>query len=215
MTKTEVKSQDENQMYKKYLKRSIDAVASTCLLVFLFPFILFIVMINAIVVRGNPFFIQDRVGRGLVTFRIIKLKTMVPQEKIKSNANWSHGNVEFTLIGEWLRKWSIDEVPTLFNVFVGDMSLIGPRPLLMSHVETYRQKDFARHSVRPGITGLAQTKGRNSISWTHRYDYDSFYVRHYNFKMDAGIMLETISVVIRQYGHQSFGDHKRVENNAE
>jgi lipopolysaccharide/colanic/teichoic acid biosynthesis glycosyltransferase len=196
-------------MYKKYFKRILDIIVSFVLIMALSPFILLVVIINAIIIRGNPFFFQERVGEGLKIYKIIKFRTMIPTSKKINNETWSHGEVEFTAIGELLRRWSIDELPTLWNVLLGQMSLIGPRPLLKSHVSKYRQSDYARHNIRPGITGLAQINGRNSLTWEERYDYDLIYVSTYNFKLDIFIILKTIAVVLGQDGHNPNGDLKK------
>jgi undecaprenyl phosphate N,N'-diacetylbacillosamine 1-phosphate transferase len=202
-------------MYKKYFKRILDIIVTFVLIMALSPFILIVAIINAIIIRGNPFFFQERVGEGLKIYKIIKFRTMIPTSKKINSETWSHGDVEFTAIGELLRRWSIDELPALWNVLLGQMSLIGPRPLLKSHVSEYRQSDYARHNIRPGITGLAQINGRNSLTWEERYDYDLMYVSTYNFKLDIFIILKTVSVVFRHYGHNPNGDPKRADKNAQ
>ena len=201
-------------MYKKYFKRILDITVSITFIIALSPFIFLIGITNAIVIKGNPFFFQERVGKGLKVYKIIKFRTMIPTSKKVNCETWSHGDVEFTAIGELLRRWSIDELPTLWNVLLGQMSLIGPRPLLESHVLEYRQCDYARHNIRPGITGLAQINGRNSLTWEKRYDYDLSYVSTYSFKMDIFIILKTIAVVLGQDGHNPNGDLKRADKNA-
>ena len=202
-------------MYKKYFKRLFDIIFSLGAIITLSPMILIIALINVIAIRGKPFFVQERVGKGLIIFRIIKFKTMIPTSKKINNEIWSHGDVEFTPIGEILRRWSIDELPTLWNVLLGQMSMIGPRPLLKSHISDYKEKDYARHNIRPGITGLAQVNGRNSLSWEQRYDYDLIYVSRCSFKLDINILIKSIAVVLRQDGHNPYGDPKKVEENAE
>ena len=202
-------------MYKKYVKRITDVTVSIALIMALSPFILLFGIINAIIIKGNPFFFQERVGKDLKVYKIIKFRTMIPTSKKVNSETWSHGNVEFTAIGELLRRWSIDELPTLWNVLLGQMSLIGPRPLLKSHVLEYRKIDYARHNIRPGITGLAQINGRNSLTWEERYDYDLLYVSTYNLKMDIFIILKTIAVVLGQDGHNPNGDIKRADKNAQ
>jgi undecaprenyl phosphate N,N'-diacetylbacillosamine 1-phosphate transferase len=197
-------------MYRQYVKRALDIIISLLALIGLSPFLFVIAIVNSTIVRGNPFFLQERIGVRMMPFRIIKFKTMRIAKKSIHKELWSHGNVEITPFGEVLRRLSIDELPTLLNVILGHMSLVGPRPLLKSHVASYREKDFARHNVRPGLTGLAQINGRNSITWECRYNFDLYYVNSYNFYFDAIILMKTIFVVIAQKGFQLYGDKKEL-----
>lgn len=192
-------------MYQS-IKRFIDIISSIILLVVLFPLLFSITTINLFFVQGNPFFLQTRFGKDLKPFSIIKFKTMVPSATKKNIlGKWSHGDVEITTFGRILRLSSLDELPNLFNVFRGEMSLIGPRPLLKNHIEKYRKNNIRRHEVRPGITGLAQVKGRDGLSWSTKYGYDVFYVKNLSIKLDLYIIILTCRVLINRAGHKEDG----------
>src|SRR5690606_28127630 len=157
-------------MYKNYLKRFLDFVAAFCGLVLLSP-IFIIVMIGLYVAnQGKPFFFQARPGKDERIFKIIKFKTM--NDKKDANGNLLPDAERITPVGAFVRKTSLDEIPQLINVLKGDMSLVGPRPLLVQYLPLYNEKQKRRHEVRPGITGWAQVNGRNAISWQQKFDYD-------------------------------------------
>lgn len=192
-------------MYK-FLKRLFDLLASFLILIFLFPALSIITLINTLSTRANPFFLQTRYGKDLKPFKIIKFKTMVPSSKNKNIlGKWSHGEVEITPFGKLLRILSIDELPNLLNVLKGDMSLIGPRPLLNNHIENYRKNHIMRHEVKPGITGLAQVKGRDGLSWNSKYTYDIFYVKKASIQLDLYILLFTIKILLNRTGYKEDG----------
>lgn len=142
--------------------------------------------------RSNPFFVQSRPGKDGKIFKMIKLKTM----RDISNSDQTDDRQRLTKAGIILRKFSIDELPELINVLNGDMSLIGPRPLLTKYLERYNPYQLQRHDVRPGITGLAQIKGRNSLKWNQKFRYDIFYVKKLSFKLDVYILTKTIANLI-------------------
>ncbi len=193
-------------MYQS-IKRFIDIISSFILLIALFPLLFSITIINLMYVQGNPFFLQTRFGKNLKPFSIIKFTTMVPSESKKNVlGKWSHGYVQITPFGRILRLSSLDELPNLLNVLRGEMSLIGPRPLLKNHIEKYRKNNIRTHEVRPGITGLAQVKrGRDGLSWNSKYSYDVFYVKNVSIKLDLYIIILTCKVLINRTGHKEDG----------
>lgn len=181
-------------MYQAFIKRLLDVVISLSALIFLLPVFLAVSILIVCIYFENPFFFQMRPGKGGLLFKIIKFKTM--NQKRDERGNLLGGNERITVIGSWLRKTSIDELPQLINVLKGDMSLIGPRPLLVEYLKLYDQRQMRRHEVRPGVTGWAQVNGRNSITWREKFEYDIWYVDHINFLLDLKILFLTIVKVI-------------------
>ncbi len=189
-----------------FTKRIFDIFASIALIIILSPIMLPIFFINTVLLMDSPIFLQTRYGLNLKPFNIIKFKTMVPSNLKKNElGKWSHGEMEITTFGKFLRSLSLDELPNLFNVLLGHMSIIGPRPLLKNHIEHYRKNQIIRHKVRPGITGLAQVKGRDGISWNKKYGYDVFYAKNFSLKLDVWIILKTIIVIISKTGYKEHG----------
>lgn len=183
-------------MYKNYIKRLIDFFVALFALIILSP-IFIIVMISLFFVnQGKPFFFQERPGLNNKIFEIIKFKTM--NDKKDENGKPLPDADRVTKIGSFVRKTSLDEIPQLINVLKGDMSLIGPRPLLVKYLPYYTERERLRHTVRPGITGLAQVNGRNNVSWDHRLEMDVKYVEEISFVNDLQILLKTIRKVISQ-----------------
>ncbi|WP_282143225.1 sugar transferase [Cellulophaga baltica] len=180
-------------MYKKNLKRFIDFCIALLLLFIMSPIFLSLIIINAII-NGNPFFAQLRPGKNEKIFQVIKFKTMT--EKKDKDGNLLPDNERLTKFGIFLRKTSLDEIPQLINVLKGDMSLIGPRPLLVQYLPYYNTQEKLRHKVRPGITGLAQISGRNFISWEEKFKFDLQYVNEISLVLDLKIIFKTISKVI-------------------
>lgn len=185
-------------MYKNLFKRLIDFLFAFFGLVIISPVFLLITIGLFFANQGKPFFFQLRPGKGERNFRIIKFKTM-------NDLKDAHGNLlpdakRLTKIGSFVRKTSLDEIPQLINVIIGDMSLIGPRPLLVSYLPFYREDERLRHCVRPGITGLAQVKGRNTVKWNERLAYDVAYVKNISLKNDISIFLHSINVVFFSKG---------------
>ena len=180
-------------MYKKNLKRFIDFCIALLLLFIMSPIFLSLIIINAII-NGNPFFAQLRPGKNEKIFQVIKFKTMT--EKKDKDGNLLPDNERLTKFGVFLRKTSLDEIPQLINVLKGDMSLIGPRPLLVQYLPYYNTQEKLRHTVRPGITGLAQISGRNFISWEEKFKFDLQYVNEISLVLDLKIIFKTISKVI-------------------
>jgi lipopolysaccharide/colanic/teichoic acid biosynthesis glycosyltransferase len=148
--------------------------------------------------RGKAFFFQERPGRNKMPFKIIKFKTMT--DDLDAHGNLLPDNMRITSLGMWVRKLSLDELPQLYNVLKGDMSLIGPRPLLFKYIPLYTSEQNRRHEVRPGITGWAQVNGRNSISWTRKFELDVEYVDRMNLSLDIKIFYLTILKILRRDG---------------
>ena len=185
-------------MYKTYIKRFLDVVLSFSGLLLLSPILVLVIVLLAIANNGKPFFFQMRPGLNGHLFKIIKFKTM--NDKKDSNGNLLDDTKRLTKVGNFVRKTSLDEIPQLINVLKGDMSLIGPRPLLPEYLPLYNEEQKKRHNVRPGITGWAQVNGRNAISWQQKFEYDVWYVNHLNFKLDLKIILKTIQKVLKSEG---------------
>jgi len=181
-------------MYLKILKRLLDVIVSLMGLLILSPFLLFISIVIIILNKNNPFFLQDRGGFKGSVFKIIKFKTM-NNNKDKQGELLSDKE-RTTKFGKLLRKHSIDELPQLINVLKGDMSLIGPRPFHKEYLELYSSHQMKRHNVKPGITGWAQINGRNSISWSEKFELDIYYVEKQSFKLDLYILIKTIKKVV-------------------
>ena len=188
-------------MYSKFFKRFLDIVLSALALSVLSPLLILLMVIGAIAMRGNPFFTQlrpgkkDKNGKEKI-FRLIKFRTM-------SNARGADGELlpdELRLgkYGMWLRSTSLDELPELINIFIGNMSIVGPRPLLVSYLPYYTEEERRRHDVRPGLTGLAQVSGRNRVEWEKRFQLDVEYVRNISFINDIKVVLLTIKKVLKK-----------------
>ena len=180
-------------MYKKYFKRVIDFVFALMGLVILSPIFIITFFLLSFVNEGRPFFFQIRPGFNEKLFKIVKFKTMT-DEKDK-NGNLLPDADRMTKIGGFVRKTSLDEIPQLLNVLKGDMSLIGPRPLLPEYLPLYTNEQKKRHQVKPGITGLAQVKGRNLMKFSERLINDIYYVQNISFKLDFKILIKTIGAV--------------------
>lgn len=182
-------------MYKNILKPTIDFLAAFFGLLVLSPVFLAVTLCLFIANRGKPFFIQPRPGKNERIFKIVKFKTM--NDRRDANGNLLPDKDRLTPIGAFVRKTSLDEIPQLINVLKGDMSLIGPRPLLVSYLDLYDDFEKRRHNVRPGITGWAQVNGRNAIDWTTKFQLDVYYVDHLSFVLDTKILFLTIINVLR------------------
>ena len=180
-------------MYAKFLKRLLDFFLSLASVVILSPLILILTAAGAAAMKGNPFFTQLRPGRHEKIFRLIKFRSMTQEKgadgKLLPDARRLNG------YGRFLRASSLDELPELFNILAGQMALVGPRPLLVQYLPWYTEEEKHRHDVRPGLTGLAQVKGRNRIGWDERLAYDVEYVRNITFTGDLKIVLETFRKV--------------------
>lgn len=180
-------------MYAKYIKRIMDFVLSLGAIVALSPLLLLLTIIGVIKMKGNPFFTQERPGWHEKVFKLIKFRTMT-NEKDK-DGNLLPDEVRLNGYGKFLRSTSLDELPELFNICKGDMSIIGPRPLLVQYLPYYTEIEKQRHDVRPGLSGLAQVNGRNLIKWDQRLAMDVEYVNKITFMGDVQIILKTIKKV--------------------
>lgn len=185
-------------MYKFFFKRLFDILISAVVLSLTSPFFIVVTFVLVLQNRGTPFFLQKRPGKNQNPFWIIKFKTM--NDHKDSTGSLLPDNKRMTPIGRLVRKLSIDELPQLINVLKGDMSLIGPRPLLFKYIPLYTHEQNRRHSVLPGITGWAQVNGRNSISWIDKFRYDIEYVDNLSFSLDFKIFWLTIIRVIKREG---------------
>lgn len=188
-------------MYKSLGKRALDILAAIFGLMLSLPIFLVVLILLIFANGGKPFFFQSRPGRGGRTFKIIKFKTM--NDKKDKNGNLLEFDKRVTKVGTFLRKFSLDEIPQLLNVLFGDMSLIGPRPLLIEYLPLYSETQKRRHNVRPGVTGWAQVNGRNAISWEKKFEYDVWYVDNMSLIVDVRIILLTIKKVLLKEGVNS------------
>ncbi|NGF56512.1 sugar transferase [Parapusillimonas sp. SGNA-6] len=185
-------------MYNNFLKRLVDFFAALFGLLLLSPVLIVVTVWLYFANDGKPFFFQQRPGRGGRIFRIVKFKTM--NDRKDANGDLLPDAERLTKIGSFVRKTSLDEIPQLINVLKGDMSLIGPRPLLIQYLPLYNAIQRRRHEVRPGITGWAQVNGRNAISWQQKFDYDVWYVDNVSFLLDMKILLLTVKKVFIREG---------------
>lgn len=185
-------------MYKDFYKRILDVFFSIFWIILLSPLFIIISIILFIVNKGNPFFFQLRPGKNEKIFKIIKFKTM--NDKKDSKGNLLSDKKRLTKFGLFLRKTSLDEIPQLINVIKGDMSLVGPRPLLPEYLVLYSDFQNMRHQVKPGITGWAQVNGRKAISWEKKFNYDVWYVNHISFLIDVKILFLTMKKVFQRKG---------------
>ena len=180
------------------MKRIIDISISSGLLLIFLPLLMLISMINVFFNKGKILFIQDRTGYKGKVFKIIKFKTM--NDNANNKGELLPDGERLTIFGRFLRFSSLDELPTLWNVLMGQMSLVGPRPLLVKYLDRYNDNQLRRLEVKPGLTGWAQINGRNSISWEEKFEYDVWYVDNRSLKLDLIIIFKTISQVIRGKG---------------
>jgi lipopolysaccharide/colanic/teichoic acid biosynthesis glycosyltransferase len=185
-------------MYQNYLKRIIDFITSLLLLIVVFPILLILSLLLFFQNKGTPFFFQDRPGKNEKKIKIIKFKSMTDQ-KDKAGKLLPDKD-RLTPLGKFIRKTSLDELPQLLNVLKGDMSLVGPRPLLFKYLPLYSKEQKRRHEVTPGITGWAQVNGRNNISWKKKFELDVYYVNNISFSLDMKILWLTFAKVVKREG---------------
>lgn len=188
-------------MYAKFFKRLLDFFLSLCALIVLSPLLLVLTVLGAIFMGGNPFFVQERPGKDERIFKLIKFRSM--DHRKDKDGNLLSDDVRLNKYGKFLRSTSLDELPELFNILKGDMSIIGPRPLLVRYLERYNEQQHHRHDVRPGLTGYAQAHGRNAVSWEDRFAMDVWYTKHITFAVDVKILLDTVKTVVRREGISS------------
>lgn len=183
-------------MYKKIVKPLIDRLLALIGLLVLFPLILLVTILLLVYNRGTPFFVQKRPGLNGRPFNLLKFKTM--RDAFDEKGQPLPDEQRITVVGNKVRSWSLDEILQLWNVLIGDMSLVGPRPLLMSYLPLYSTLQARRHEVKPGITGLAQVNGRNAISWEDKFTYDVYYVDNVGPILDITIIFKTIIKVLKR-----------------
>lgn len=184
------------KVYAGFFKRIIDFIAASLLFVCLFPVFAAVALAVRIKMGSPVMFTQRRPGKNEKIFRVMKFRTMTSEKD--SNGNLLPDSVRLTKLGAFLRKTSLDEIPQIINVIKGDMSFIGPRPLLVEYLPYYTEEEKLRHSVRPGITGLAQINGRNNTTWEKKFSYDINYVKNISFLLDAKIAFLTIVKVLKR-----------------
>lgn len=183
-------------IFQATIKRLFDFLSAAIGLIIISPIFIVLVISLLIANKGKPFFYQARTGKNGEIFTIIKFKTM--NDKTDKNGELLPALERVTKVGNFCRKLSLDELPQLLNILKGDMSLIGPRPLLPHYLPLYNKTQFRRHEVLPGITGWAQVNGRNAISWEQKFEYDVYYVDHQSLALDFKIILKTIDKVINR-----------------
>lgn len=187
--------------YRNFFKPFLDFIISLIIFIILSPLVILIIILLFIVNDGKPFFIQLRPGKNQKIFRLIKFRTM--NDKKAPDGNLLPDSERLTLAGKLIRKASLDETLQLLNVIKGDMSIIGPRPLLVDYLSLYNDFQKRRHEVKPGITGWAQVNGRNAISWEQKFKYDVWYVEHESFFLDVRIFFMTIKKIFNPEGISS------------
>ena len=195
-------------MYQKFFKRFLDFTLSLIALVVLFPLLLILTVVGAIAMKGNPFFVQPRPGKKgkdgkEKIFNLIKFRTMTNERDKKGELLPSAQRLN--RYGRFLRKTSCDELPSLVNILLGDLSICGPRPLLVKYLPLYSEEQRHRHDVRPGLTGYAQVHGRNNVSWEERFMFDVWYTHNVSLKTDIGIIVDTLKIVLKREGVEAEG----------
>jgi lipopolysaccharide/colanic/teichoic acid biosynthesis glycosyltransferase len=191
-------------MYRKIVKPLLDFFVALAGLLLVSPIFIFVMIGLFFANEGKPFFFQTRPGKNAKLFRIIKFKTM--NDKKDTHGNLLPDAARLTKVGQFVRKTSLDEIPQLLNVLIGDMSLVGPRPLLPDYLPFYNEFQKQRHLVKPGITGWAQVNGRNAISWEQKFEYDVWYVKNVSFYLDCKILFLTIKKVAVSEGITQKGE---------
>ena len=185
-------------MYSKFLKRCLDFLLALCAFLFLFPILVLLALIGAVVMKGNPFFTQPRPGKNERIFRLIKFRSMTCEKD--ENGNLLPDEQRLTGYGKFIRSTSIDELPSLLNIIKGDLSIVGPRPQLVRDMVFMTDGERKRHTVAPGLTGLAQCSGRNNMSWEQKFAYDLQYIEKITFLGDVKIILKTVVKVFQRDG---------------
>lgn len=188
-------------MYAKFFKRFIDFILSLCAVIVLSPILLVLIVLGSIFMGGNPFFTQNRPGKDEKIFKLIKFRSM--DNRKDKNGNFLPDDVRLNKYGRFLRSTSLDELPELINILKGDMSIIGPRPLLVQYLDRYNEEQQHRHDVRPGLTGYAQAHGRNAVSWEDKFAMDVWYTKHITFIGDVKIIWDTVMAVVKREGISS------------
>lgn len=187
--------------YKQFFKRFYDMALSGFAILVLSPILLILTVVGAMKMKGNPFFTQQRPGKNEKIFKLIKFRTMT--EEKDEYGNLLPDEERLTKYGKFLRSTSLDELPELFNIFIGQMSIVGPRPLLVKYLPLYSEVQKHRHDIRPGLTGYAQVNGRNTLSWEEKFEMDVKYVNSVSILMDLKIIVATVFSVLKREGISS------------
>lgn len=183
--------------YEKYIKRILDLTLSACALIVLSPLLALLTVLGAVIMKGNPFFVQQRPGKNEKIFKLVKFRSMTCEKD--EAGNLLPDEERMTTYGKLLRATSLDELPELWNILKGDMSIVGPRPLLVRDCVFFTEEQHRRHDVRPGLTGLAQVNGRNSIGWEQKLHYDLKYIdSEITLVKDTAIILKTVVTVLKR-----------------
>ena len=188
-------------LYKQFFKRFWDIVLSGLAILVLSPLLIVLIVIGAITMKGNPFFVQERPGKKEKIFKLIKFRSM--SNKKDENGELLPDEKRLGKYGKFLRATSLDELPELLNIFIGNMSIVGPRPLLVRYLDRYNEEQRHRHDVRPGLTGYAQCHGRNAVSWKEKFEMDVWYTRNISLFGDLGILFKTVFSVFKREGISS------------
>lgn len=188
-------------MYANFFKRILDFIISLLAILCLSPLLLALTVLGYLKMKGNPFFTQERPGWHEKIFKLVKFRTM-SNEKDK-DGNLLPDELRLNAYGKFLRSTSLDELPELYNILKGDMSIIGPRPLLVRYLPRYNEEQRHRHDVRPGLTGYAQAHGRNAVTWEDKFKMDVWYTRNVSFKTDWDIFWDTVRIVLKREGISS------------
>lgn len=188
-------------LYKPFFKRFWDIALSGLAIVVLSPFLIILIILGAIFMGGNPFFTQERPGKKEKIFKLIKFRSM--NNKKDENGELLPDEQRLGKYGKCIRATSLDELPELFNIFIGNMSIVGPRPLLVRYLPRYSEEQRHRHDVRPGLTGYAQCHGRNAVSWKEKFEMDVWYTKHISLFCDIGILFKTVLSVFKREGISS------------
>ena len=194
----------KNSFYSTFIKAPSDIIAASIALMLFLPVMMLIIVLLKLTGHHSFFFVQKRVGKNDCIFNLIKFKTMTDARN--ENGELLSDAIRLTPFGKWLRKSSLDEIPQLINVIKGDMSFVGPRPLLPEYLPLYSTEQLKRHLVKPGITGWAQVNGRNAISWTKKFELDVWYVKNQKFLLDFNIIFKTIGKIFRSEGISQQGN---------
>jgi undecaprenyl phosphate N,N'-diacetylbacillosamine 1-phosphate transferase len=187
-----------HSLYQQLIKPFFDILVAVIALVILSPVMLICAIALALSLGGSPFFVQPRIGKNEKIFRVVKFRTM--NNKTDSNGVLLPDAERLTPLGRWIRKTSLDELPQLFNIVAGQMSFVGPRPLLLEYLPLYSPEQRIRHTVTPGVSGWAQINGRNAISWQKKFELDVWYVKHQGFWLDLKIVIITVVKIFKAEG---------------
>lgn len=188
-------------MYAHFLKRFLDFILSLLGIICLSPLLLMLTVVGYFKMKGNPFFTQERPGLHEKIFKLVKFRTMTNERD--ANGELLPDEQRLNDYGKFLRSTSLDELPELYNILVGDMSIIGPRPLLVKYLPRYNEEQRHRHDVRPGLTGYAQAHGRNAVTWEDKFKMDVWYTKNVSFKTDWDIFWDTVRIVLKREGISS------------